>query len=90
MLLKAETLAEWQLNGGKWYQSCDTGRLDGEGDSSGRRLPKLQQTHALVFSIRLSGCQMAQWPLVAQRFRLLMEMLLGKGCTSSRARYHRC
>lgn len=88
-ILKERLPAERQQIGEEWYQKCDTGRLGGEEGSSGQRLPKLSRCMFLVFYIRSSGCQMAQRPLIAQRFRLLMEMLLGKNCISSRARYHR-
>lgn len=64
-ILKERLPAERQQIGDEWYQKCNTGRLDGEEGSSGWRLPKLQQMHVLVFYIRLSGCQMAQWPLDA-------------------------
>ncbi len=64
-ILKERLPAERQQIGDEWYQKCDTGRLDGEEGSSGKCLSKLQQMHVLVFYIRLSGCQMAQWPLAA-------------------------
>lgn len=64
-ILKERLPTERQQIGDEWYQKCDTGRLDGEEGSSGKCLPRLPQMHFLVFSIRLSGCQMAQWPLAA-------------------------
>jgi hypothetical protein len=64
-ILKERLPAERQQTGDEWYQKCDTGRQDREEGSSGKCLPRLQQTHVLVFSIRLYGFQMAQWPLGA-------------------------
>ncbi len=64
-ILKERLPAERQQIGDEWYQKCDTSRQDREEGSSGKCLPKLQQMHVLVFSIRLYGFQIAQWPLGA-------------------------